>query len=92
MTLRWGDQGGKSTYPTRPDEVFNLDKERDLLSQVRQVQAPTNLSQLAVNGNDLIAAGMKPGPELGQTLDYLVQKVVDDPMLNNRDTLLSLVT
>lgn len=92
LTLRWGDQGGKSAYPTRSDEVFNLDNERKLLDEVRQQKVPTAVSQLAVNGNDLMQAGIPQGPEIGQTLEYLVQRVLDDPNLNERDTLLSLVS
>lgn len=91
LSLRWGDQGGKSEYPTREqEEGFSLDDERALLDEVRAEQAPTALSQLAVDGNDLIELGMQPGPQIGQTLEALVQRVVDDPTLNDRDTLLSL--
>jgi tRNA nucleotidyltransferase (CCA-adding enzyme) len=91
LHLRWADQGGKSTYPADPNEQFNLETERTLLDEVAQAQAPTAVSQLALNGNDLIAMGMKPGPEIGQTLESLVQRVLDDPTLNERETLLSLV-
>ena len=46
---------------------------------------------LAIDGNDLLREmGMKPGPEVGRVLDALLQAVLDDPALNQRDTLLDL--
>jgi hypothetical protein len=31
------------------------------------------------------------GPEIGMMLDYLLEKVTDDPELNNEDTLISIM-
>lgn len=50
-----------------------------------------SMSRLAVNGNDLMALGLK-GKQLGETLDFLLEYVIDFPENNNRDLLLSLVT
>ena len=52
----------------------------------------TSLKDLAVNGSDLIAGGMKPGKELGQTLNHLLEQVIDHPELNTREQLLSMIT
>jgi tRNA nucleotidyltransferase (CCA-adding enzyme) len=49
---------------------------------------PHRLADLAVGGDDLIAAGFPPGPELGQALRALLDDVVGDPALNERDELL----
>ena len=46
------------------------------------------LSDLAVDGTDLIELGYRPGPALGGALDQLLHDVVDDPGLNSRETLL----
>lgn len=43
---------------------------------------------LSVNGNDLIAMGMKPGEEIGVVLDLLFEIVLNDPKLNEREKLL----
>lgn len=46
---------------------------------------------LAVDGDDLIAElGLEPGPRLGRILDTLLERVVADPALNERPTLLLL--
>ena len=44
--------------------------------------------QLAVNGHDLLAIGVPPGPRLGRLLDRLLEAVLDDPSLNDRQRLL----
>lgn len=88
FALRWADQGGKTTYPTDPN--LSLDIQRRLVEQVRKSQQPTNKSQLAINGNDLIAAGFPPGPQMGQILNQLTQAVIEDPRQNTRERLLQL--
>jgi len=50
-----------------------------------------SVHELAVGGDDLMAElGLTPGPEIGRLLDALLQAVLDDPALNDRDTLLRL--
>src|SRR5439155_18131684 len=89
LDLRWADQGGKSEYPTDPS--LSIDNHRQLIEQARQQKAPTAISQLAVNGGDLIAAGVPQGPEVGTILRSLVDAVIENPELNTRDGLLGLV-
>ena len=51
--------------------------------------AVLSVHELAVGGDDLIGElGLAPGPEIGRLLDGLLQAVLDDPALNDRDTLL----
>jgi tRNA nucleotidyltransferase (CCA-adding enzyme) len=46
---------------------------------------------LAIDGNDLIVEfGLAPGPQLGRILDALVERVIEDPALNNAPALLLL--
>ena len=49
-----------------------------------------SLKELAVGGRDLIAAGMTPGPAMGEILGKLLDRVLEDPSLNDRDKLLSI--
>nr|AIE90976.1 polynucleotide adenylyltransferase/metal dependent phosphohydrolase (cca) [uncultured marine thaumarchaeote AD1000_100_C06] len=53
---------------------------------------PLAVSDLAVNGNDLIRAGLRPGPHFGKILDALLERVLEDPSLNRRDGLLTMAT
>jgi tRNA nucleotidyltransferase (CCA-adding enzyme) len=51
---------------------------------------PLSLKELAVGGRDLIVeAGIMAGPEVGRTLNALLEIVLDDPAENTRDTLLA---
>lgn len=49
-----------------------------------------NVKMLAVNGRDLIQAGIPQGPALGAVLERLVERVIDEPELNEREKLLEL--
>ncbi len=46
------------------------------------------LKQLAVTGKDLLAAGMKPGREMGQVLQLMLEDVLDEPSHNEKNYLL----
>ena len=63
-----------------------VDDFRALLEQERT--SPHRLSDLAVNGNDLIGLGFREGPELGRALQALLDDVVRDPTQNDRTRLL----
>ena len=46
-----------------------------------------SIRDLAVNGTDLIAAGIKPGPAIGRILAQLLDEVIENPSLNTKDYL-----
>ena len=50
----------------------------------------TSLKELAVNGGDLIKAGIKPGKEMGELLQSLLTHVIDIPEDNVKEVLLEL--
>ena len=50
----------------------------------------TSLKELAVNGGDLIKAGIKPGKEMGELLQSLLTHVIDVPEDNVKEVLLEL--
>jgi tRNA nucleotidyltransferase/poly(A) polymerase len=77
------DLNGKQVPQAEHDAAMRL---QQLLEQQRA--QPHRLEDLAVDGADLLALGYHQGPELGRTLDALLDAVVDDPALNTRDELL----
>jgi hypothetical protein len=77
------DLRGKKISPAELEAVARL---RRLLEQERE--RPHRLTDLAVDGSDLIELGFAEGPALGRTLESLLDAVVDDPTLNTRDQLL----
>jgi tRNA nucleotidyltransferase (CCA-adding enzyme) len=52
---------------------------------------PLSARELAVNGDDIMSAlSIAPGPRVGAVLDALLERVLDDPALNEPDLLLAL--
>lgn len=87
LTLRECDNEGKGTeVPAYKTPVSTM---RNLVEQVRTEGAPTNQSALSVNGNDLVAMGLR-GPQVGVVLRQLTNQVVENPSLNDRERLLEL--
>jgi tRNA nucleotidyltransferase (CCA-adding enzyme) len=80
VAIRLADLRGKNRDASGVEELHAL------LEQ--ELPAPHRLSDLAVDGDDLIAIGFRPGPDLGHALRELLELVVDDPNMNDRDRLL----
>ena len=51
----------------------------------------TSVGMLAVSGQDLMAAGIPKGPDVGHTLQALLQEVLADPSRNEKEQLLKRV-
>jgi tRNA nucleotidyltransferase (CCA-adding enzyme) len=66
-------------------------KLRAAVAAIVQRQDPLQLKDLAIKGDELIAAGVRPGPDVGETLQRLLDEVLEDPTRNTRDYLLSRV-
>ena len=49
-----------------------------------------SLKDLAVNGKDLIEAGVKPGPKVGEILNEMLNCVLEDPETNEKSRLFEL--
>ena len=61
------------------------------VSAIRATNPPLSLKDLAVKGDDLVAAGVRPGPDVGEVLKRLLGEVLDDPAKNTKEYLLSRV-
>ena len=61
------------------------------VAAIRATNPPLALKDLAVKGDDLIAAGVRPGPDVGEVLKRLLGEVLDDPAKNTKEYLLSRV-
>ena len=67
------------------------DPVRKAVEKVRADNPPLALKDLAVKGDDLIAAGVRAGPDVGEALARLLDEVLEDPSRNTKDYLLSRV-
>ena len=61
------------------------------VTAIRATNPPLGLKDLAVKGDDLIAVGVRPGPDVGEVLKRLLGEVIDDPAKNTKQYLLSRV-
>lgn len=74
-----------------PADAGLLGELRGRVRSELEAEAVLDLRGLAIDGSDLIdELGMAPGPSLGRTLDELLERVIADPALNDRPTLLLL--
>jgi tRNA nucleotidyltransferase (CCA-adding enzyme) len=62
-----------------------------VVASIRSAGDPLALKDLAVKGADLMAAGVRAGPDVGETLRRLLDEVLEDPSRNTREYLLSRV-
>jgi len=60
-----------------------------VVESIRAAKDPLTLKDLAVTGDDLLAAGVRPGPDVGATLERLLAEVLEDPARNRKDYLLA---
>lgn len=53
---------------------------------------PLNVKDLKINGSDLINMGIKQGKQIGNILKFLLEKVLENPELNNKEKLLNIIS
>jgi poly(A) polymerase/tRNA nucleotidyltransferase (CCA-adding enzyme) len=87
FALRQADNIGSGV----PVDAHGLDELRARIDAELAASVVLDRSRLAVRGDDLIAElGMPAGPRLGRILDELLERVIAEPKLNDRATLLLL--
>jgi tRNA nucleotidyltransferase (CCA-adding enzyme) len=85
LELRRCDRLGRG-FPPPEDELRRRDRFEQLVTQ--EWESPVTRAELAVTGDDLLAAGLPGGPRLGQVLAALLAAVVEDPSRNTPGELL----
>ena len=88
LWLQEADMGSKGTG--NPEEMGIFSKIREVLEEIRAENACLTLKDLAVNGYDLQALGLT-GRAIGQCLNILLEKVLEEELPNEREALLAFV-
>lgn len=84
LELREADRLGSGARKTS----WRLEEMKERL--VAQLHQPLAVTDLALNGHDLMKAfDLKPGPEIGRLLNKLFEMVLESPELNTREILLT---
>ena len=85
--LRIADATSNSKSLFNNIEIEALQKR---IASIKAKDMVLKITDLDIDGFDLIEIGVKPGPEVGKTLEILLQRVIDDPKLNKKEILLDL--
>lgn len=91
LEVKRADVLAQSMY-LREEKEIELQQLEAIYKEVIANKDCTSVKMLAVNGSDLIAAGIKPGKELGNILQQLLEQVLEDPSRNTKEYLLSQIS
>ena len=70
-----------------PEKGLNDFEER--IDALRKKSPPLNISDLKINGNDVMdELSLNPSPEIGRILNKLLEAVIEEPELNEKDKLI----
>lgn len=83
--LRRGDLFGMNRITAPAEQLIAFQKR---IEAVLEKDNALSLKDIAVNGKDLMAAGIPAGKELGIILNELFETVLDDPAMNTKEKLL----
>ena len=89
LALQEADMGSKGTG--KPENMLQFSQIRGILAEIQAENACLSLKDLAVNGHDLMALGYS-GKDIGQTLNGLLEKVLDEQLPNEKPALLNYVS
>ena len=85
MDVRIGDRLGSGTPKAKPYKLRHLEYIIEKVSK-----DPLSVKMLALKGTDLMQGlGITPGPKVGAILDVLLSEVIENPTLNEKESLLN---
>lgn len=90
LKVQYADTMAQSEY-RREEKLERIRKVEEIYRGVLERKECVSVKTLAVNGRDLIEAGMKPGPEIGGMLNRLLEEVLEEPEINEKGRLMGIV-
>ena len=89
LKVRKADTLAQSEYK-REEKLTNICQVTRCYQEILEKRECVSLKTLAITGTDLIENGMKPGKELGEVLDRLLEIVLEHPEYNTKEKLLEI--
>lgn len=87
--VKRADIDAQSEY-LKDEKLAKLAEVEEIYRTILSEKQCVSLKTLAVSGKDLIVeAGMQPGKELGEVLKALLEIVIEDPSMNQKEILLA---
>ena len=74
----------------RTEKIEWIEKNEQDYEEIIRKRECLSLKDLAVSGRDLIDAGVKPGKDVGEILNRMLEEVLDDPEKNDKEYLMSM--
>lgn len=87
MQIRKADTLAQSEY-RREEKLQNLKEIEEIYQEICRQNQCVSLKTLAVKGGDLLQAGVEKGPQIGVILNRLLELVIEEPELNQKELLL----
>lgn len=87
LEVRRADVLAQSEY-LRREKLDDISKVEAIYKEILSLNQCTSVKELAVNGRDLITEGIRPGREMGEILDKLLEEVLEMPERNTKEMLL----
>lgn len=87
LEVQMADTLSKSAYKIE-EKMERLRGVENCYREILKKEQCVSLKELAVTGKDLIKAGMQPGKEIGETLQQLLEHVLENPEDNKKEILL----
>lgn len=87
LEVQKADVLGQSDYD-RENKLHRIEAVKLVLEDVMKKKLCCSINELAVSGRDLISIGIPQGKELGELLRFLLKKVIDEEVPNQRAILL----
>lgn len=91
LNVRRADTLAQSMF-RREEKLENIQEIENIYLQIMELQECVSLKDLAVKGGDLLAVGVERGPQIGETLNKLLELVLEEPEKNQKELLLAEVT
>jgi tRNA nucleotidyltransferase (CCA-adding enzyme) len=74
----------------REEKLSYIDELEKVFNEVVAAGDCLRIKDLEINGKDLIAMGVPQGQRIGEVLSTIFDSVVENPELNQRETLLNM--
>jgi len=89
ISLQMADILAQSDY-MRDEKLMNVFDLEETFKTIIDRDDALCVKDLKINGGDLIAMGVQPGPAMGQILSELLEEVLKNPELNDRSKLMEM--
>lgn len=89
LEVREADTLAQSEY-LQEEKLQNIKDVKACYEEILTRKECVSIKNLAITGSDLIENGMKPGKEIGEVLNRLLEMVIEHPEYNEKEVLLKM--